>query len=276
MIKRDVNRVAFCSWKALVIIIVLFSLCSTSKVYAKDICTFLGVIGQVLHLKNNKPPGAPARVQEGASIGDGVQTKVDSRAHLRLMDASDLFIAPKSEIVLDYYFLHTRRSEETMATLVTKGLVHCITNFLLKFNPPYFVIKTEYSMVGIRGTDFYVLIGKNFTDCFVKSGRIVVTAIQNKRTGNKLSELLILEKQMEIHAGGGSAAALKGAAIIGRDSHLGAEQAVRVVEGMPPSEVVSVPLEYFDRLEKLMRTGMPDHLQEGKDPKQLLELMRPL
>lgn len=277
MYYRNLNYIASTIVKSLVIIIA-FTFFVTSPAYCKDIGTFLRVIGQVFHLKENKPPGTPAKVLEVADKGDGVHTKEASRAHLRLIDTSDLFIAPKSEIVLDYYPLVAHRiTEETVATLLTKGIVHCIINFLYKTNPTAFFIKTEHTMGGIRGTDLYVLTAKNFTDYFVKNGHIVVTSIQSNRIGNGRSGLYIFEKQMEIRAGGGGASAvLKGAVIIGRDSHLGPQQAVRVVEGMPPSEVVSVPLEYFDRLEKLMKIGLPDHFQEGSDPKQLLELIGPL
>ncbi|RJR33868.1 MAG: hypothetical protein C4567_16525 [Deltaproteobacteria bacterium] len=275
MSPRNLNFITFPTGKAFVILIV-FVFFVTSEAYSKDFCTFLRVIGQVFHLKENKPPGMPAKIQEGASEGDGVHTKVASRTHLCLIDTSDLFIAPKSEVVMESYLLDPPKSKETVVTLVTKGLIHMVVNFLDKANPPKFFIKTENSISAIRGTNVYVLIGKNFTDVFVKTGHIRVGAIQNKRAENTLPRLV--EKQMEICAGGGGgagAAVLKGAEKIGHDTILGPQKAIRIFEGISASfsKKVSVPLEYFDRLDKLMITGLPDQFQEGKDPKQLLDLI---
>jgi hypothetical protein len=167
---------------------------------------------------------------------------------------------------------------QTLSTLVKRGLIHLIVNFS-KIFPSESLIKTDYSLIGVRGTDLYVLIGKNFTDIFVKKGLVSVVGIQNRNANNRQYNLL--EKQVEIRAGGGGGGggergALKGATSIGEGSLLGPNQAVRVIKGMPPSKVVDVPLEYFDRLEKLMIVGMPDSYQEGKDPKHLLELIGPI
>lgn len=263
-------------WKALAILIICSFFCA-SDVYAKEICTFISTTGQVFHLKSNKPPGIPVKVQEKANEGDGVHTKIDSRAHLCLIDKSNLFIAPKSEIILESYIIVPAKNKEIIGSVLIKGLMHVIINLsnqLSQSDPPAFFIKSKYAAGGVRGTDFYVLNGKNFTDFYVKTGKLSVGSIRNP-VGRYSLQLFKLEKQAEIRAGGGGvgSAVLNGATSLGHNASVGPQQAVRVVEGMPTSEIVNVPLEYFNRLDKLMVHGLPDVFQEGKDPKQLLELI---
>jgi hypothetical protein len=82
------------------------------------------------------------------------------------------------------------------------------------------------------------------------------------------------------HAGGehselGLEAVSQGALIGRGGTVIGPLQACRIIVGSPPAEVISLPIEYFARLERLMRDGLPDQMRESSNPKQLLEMIVP-
>jgi hypothetical protein len=133
-------------------------------------------------------------------------------------------------------------------------------------------LKTKTAIFSVRGTDLYILIGPNFTDLFVKNGKVVGSSLQIKKPS---AEFLNLLKRVEVRACGG-AGLIGFGEVVGGAAELGTQTACRFVAGLPPLEVIKLPLEYFDRLDKLMANGLPHKLGESNTPKQLLDMISPL
>ena len=245
----------------------------SSAAYASDVCTFVRVLGHVNLLKGGKIPAIPARIQLGAEVGYGVHTKEASRAQMHFIDDSEMFIAPKSEIIIESY-MYNPDSIWKVVPRIIRGLTHTMVSFTGKTDkiktPPCF-LKTDTAVIGVRGTDLYILIGQNFTDIFVKNGNVVAGSLEPQKTKAEYSKLL---RQIEVRGGGGHGLSGYGAEI-GGHAQLGPQTACRIVAGEPPMEVIKIPLEYFDRLDKLMVTGLPEKLGESKNPKQLLDIISP-
>ena len=118
--------------------------------------------------------------------------------------------------------------------------------------------------MGIRGTDFYILIGPDFTDVLVKSGSVV--AISNPETLPKTSaypeetpELTNLLKRVDIRA-----------AMDNRVS-INSMEASRLVAGHKPSPIVHLNEGHFRTLDGLMHIGLPLKLGDSANPGDLLE-----
>jgi hypothetical protein len=237
---------------------------------ASDVCTFVRVLGHVDLLKGGKNPAIIAKAQLGAEEGDGVQTKEASRAQLHFVDDTDMFIAPKSEIIIESYMYNPNRKLKVVSNII-QGLAHAMINLIDINNSGPTFLKTNTAIFSVRGTDLYILIGPNFTDLFVKNGKVVGSSLQTKKPS---AEYLNLLRRVEVRACGGAGLVGFGT-VVGGAAELGPQSACRFVAGLPPSEVIKLPLEYFDRLDKLMAAGLPDKLGGSNNPKQLLDMISP-
>ncbi len=237
--------------------------------WASDVCTFVRILGHVNLLKGGKNPAIPAKVQLGAEVGDGVHTKEASRTQMHFIDDTEMFIAPKSEIIIESYMYNPNKTWKVVPNII-RGLAHTMINLTDKVKYPQF-LKTDTAMIGVRGTDLYILIGHNFTDIFVKNGTVVAGSLKPQKPKAQYSKLL---RQIEVRGGGGHGLFGYGEEIGGHTT-LGPQTACRIVAGLPPMEVIKLPLEYFERLDKLMVTGLPEKLGESKNPKQLLDIINP-
>jgi len=238
---------------------------------ASDVCTFVRVLGHVDLLKGGKNPAIIAKAQLGAEVGDGIQTKEASKAHLHFVDDADMFIAPKSEIIIESYMYNPNRKLKVVSDII-RGLAHAMINLTDINNSGPTFLKTNTAIFSVRGTDLYILIGPNFTDLFVKNGNVVGSSLQTKKPS---AEYLNLLKQVEVRGCGGAGLIGYGTTV-GGAAQLGPQTACRFVADLPPSEVIKLPLEYFDRLDKLMVTGLPDKLGASNNPKHLLDIIGPL
>jgi len=238
-----------------------------SAAHAKDVCTFVRILGHVNLLKGGKNPAIPAKVQLGAGVGDGVHTKEASRAQMHFIDDTEMFVAPKSEITIESYMYKPNGAWKVVPNII-RGLTHTMINLIDKTKSPQF-LKTTTAIFSVRGTDLYILIGDNFTDIFVKNGNVIAGSLQPQKLKTEHSKLM---RQIDVRGGGGHGLSGYGAEI-GGHAQLGPQTACRIVAGLPPMEVIKIPLEYFDRLDKLMVTGLPDKLGESKNPKQLLDII---
>jgi len=237
--------------------------------YASDVSTFVRILGHVNLLKGGKNPAIPAKVQLGAEVGDGVHTKEASRAQMHFIDDTEMFVAPKSEITIESYMYNPGGTWKVVPNVI-RGLTHTMINLIDKTKSPQF-LKTTTAIFSVRGTDLYILIGPNFTDIFVKNGNVVAGSLEPQKPKAEHSKLI---RQIEVRGGGGHGLSGYGAEI-GGDARLGPQTACRIVAGLPPSEVIKIPLEYFDRLDKLMVAGLPEKLGESNNPKQLLDKISP-
>jgi hypothetical protein len=127
-----------------------------------------------------------------------------------------------------------------------------------------FLIKTHTATMEVRGTDFYLLIGPDFTDILVTSGSVV--ALANPETSPKPSaspeetpELTNLRKRVDIRAAADNRVTIN------------SMEAARLRAGYKPSSIVQLHEGHFRALEGLMHVGLPLKLGDSANPGELLE-----
>jgi hypothetical protein len=144
----------------------------TTGARADDVAHFTQVVGQVEVLKSAGGKVIPATVELGAAEKDGVNTKALSRAQLKFLDDTIMSVAPESQITIESYMFDASKGKRNAVSLMTKGLVHVVVTNVSKVKGEDFVIKTPTAIMGIRGTEFFLLQGEGFGDLFVVTGLV--------------------------------------------------------------------------------------------------------
>jgi hypothetical protein len=245
-------------WSILFLVICLFP----AGALAKEVGRFIQVEGKVDLHKKGGPDAIPCKVELGAEEQDAVKTEALSRAQLQFLDASTLTVAPLSYVTIESYMFDSRKGERGALSQVTRGLVHLIVNPMA--GKKEFLIKTRTAVMGVRGTDFYVLIGPGFTDVFVKTGRVLCRCNLEKlgKTNPSPGESPYvgnLLRQAEIRAATVDEVLVNGM------------QASRIKAGEPPTAPIRITEGHFQTLDGMMHTGLPPKLADSSNPGDLMD-----
>jgi len=157
------------------------------KSMAKDVGLFTQVEGNV-ELSRQKAKPILAKPQTGVQLSDSIKTEAQGRAQLQFLDASTMTISPRSDIVIESYMFDSKTGEQKSLSKLTQGLVRLIVP-VSKLEKKEFLVKTSTAVMGIRGTEVYILIGPEFTDVFVKTGSVAVSPNTESSGGGKRSSL---------------------------------------------------------------------------------------
>ncbi len=233
-------------------------------VLADEVGRFTQVEGQVDLQKQGKPEAIPAQVDTRAEEKDAIKTAALSRAQIQFLDASTLMVAPLSNITIESYMYDSQKQERGALCQLSRGLVHLIVSPLAKLEKKEFLIKTKTATMGIRGTDFYILIGPDFTDVLVKSGSVVASSNPEKLqkaspSPEESPELSNLLRRADIRAA------------VDNRVLINSMEASRLVAGNNPSPIVQLHEGHFRTLEGLMHIGLPLKLGDSANPGELLE-----
>jgi FecR protein len=107
-----------------------------------------------------------------------VRTGTSGKAQLLFADRTNLTIAPMTEIHLDKYVYDPSAGEHgNVVVVATEGSFRFITGILPHED---YQIKTPFATMGIRGTEFIVVIGSNGLQIQVISGVVIVTTISGQ------------------------------------------------------------------------------------------------
>jgi len=239
---------------------------------AAEVGKFTQVEGQVGLYKGKTPTPIPAQPKTAAETNDRIKTEALSRAQFQFLDASTLTVAPLSDIVIESYMYDPKKGEQGALSKLTQGLVRLVVP-VDTLGKKEFVVKTGDAVMGIRGTELYILIGPDFTDVYVKSGTVEASSNEPGK-GDKVSigspsrngggEVARLARQAEVRA------AKMGHRMIG------AMQASRIKKGQSPSPLINLTAGDFDTLEGLLKTGLPAKMGDSKNPSDLLRQIREL
>lgn len=160
----DEMRNSFGSFAASVVLVLL---ASTAQAQRAGTVTF--VSGEVT--AERQPPVALQR-GEDVLVSDAVVTAAASRAQLLFIDDAKLAIRPNSRIVIDEY-VHAAATAAPGAVIssaddasvinLVKGGFRSITGAIGDDNPQNYEVRTAVGVLGIRGTDFAVLLCR--ADC---------------------------------------------------------------------------------------------------------------
>jgi hypothetical protein len=153
-----------------VIMLVVVMLAAPLAAYAAVVGRFTLVRGDVDVLRGGKIPGIPAKVQDGVEEGDIIRTKSKAKAQLKMVDDSIITLAPESRLAIAHYQYNPVRGERRAVLRAFRGLVHTVVNRIIKTEEPDFLMETHTATLGVRGTNWYTLLGPNFTSAFLLQG----------------------------------------------------------------------------------------------------------
>ena len=159
----------------IIAIFMLFGVFALSA-HAAVVGRFTQVIGQVDLLKGGNLPALAAKVQDGVEPGDVIRTKAKAKAQLSMVDASVITLAPESRLAIADYQYDAARGERRAVLRLFRGLVHTVVNRIIKTEEPDFIMETHTATLGVRGTDWYTLLGPNSTGVFLPRGILGVSS----------------------------------------------------------------------------------------------------
>jgi hypothetical protein len=144
--------------------------------HAAAVGRFTLVKGQVDLLKQGKIPAIPAKLQDGVEAGDVVRTKANAKAQLTMVDDSVLTLAPETRLAIADYQFQAARGERRAVLRLFRGLLHTVVNRVIKTEEPDFIVETHTAVIGVRGTDWYTLLGPNFTSAYLARGILGISS----------------------------------------------------------------------------------------------------
>jgi hypothetical protein len=179
-------------------------------------------------------------------------------------------VAPLSYVTIESYMFDAKKGQMGCLSEVVKGICHIIVSPLAKLEKKEFVIKTPTAIMGIRGTELYILIGPDFTDVYVKEGTVSAEAKPAKQEKSDAGQghnpyVETLMRQTEV----------RGASVLERVL-VRALQATRIWRGRQPLTPIQLTSAQFQALTALMFRGLPPGLQFGSNPGELLNNVRTL
>lgn len=149
----------------------LFSLLLIPQVFAaQEIGSISEVTGGVDILRAGKLPAEPAKVGEKIAQGDIIRTKSGGKAQVQFKDDSVLTIAPDSRVALNEYVYEPEKNQRQASIKIFQGLVHTVVNKVFNKEKPDFTVETQTAVIGVRGTDYYTLVGPAISDIYNNSG----------------------------------------------------------------------------------------------------------
>ncbi|MBU4233270.1 MAG: FecR family protein [Desulfobacterales bacterium] len=206
---------------AIVALLGVFALSAHASVVGR----FTLIKGKVDVLKGGKLPAIAAQVQDGVETGDVIRTKSGAKAQLSMVDASVITLAPESRLAIADYQYNPARGERRAVLRLFRGLVHTVVNRIIKTEEPDFLMETHTATIGVRGTDWYTLLGPNSTGVYLPRGILGVSS--NLPT---VPALLLLQSS----------------------------QFTQIIQGRQPSLAQALTPEILRMLDRLMDTGLTD------------------
>jgi hypothetical protein len=160
--------------RLLVIILILTAVAVPLTAHAAVVGRFSLIIGQVDLLKQGKIPAVTAKMQGAVEPGDVIRTKTKAKAQLTMVDNSIITLAPDSRLAIADYQYNPASQERRAIVRLFRGLVHTVVNRIIKTEEPDFLMETHTAVIGVRGTNFYTLVGPSFTATYLANGTLGV------------------------------------------------------------------------------------------------------
>ena len=166
-----------------ILLIIALGLVLPSGGEAAVVGHFTEVEGRVDLMKAGNLPALPVKVQDGIEPGDVVRTKSLSRAQLKFVDDTVLTISPESRVAIEKYMYDGQKGQRQAVLEIFRGLVHTAVAKIIKTEKPDFIIKTQTTTMGVRGTTWYTVLSPQCTDVYNESGKLCVENIFPEITG---------------------------------------------------------------------------------------------
>ena len=140
------------------LITVLLSLLVSVPALAQDgdsIGMIVASRGEVVAVAN----GGSRELQQGGFIyvNDEIITSDRSFAVLQFEDGAKVTVRPDSTLIIETYLYNGDAGDEATLSLVEGGL-RVITGAMAKTNPENYKVRTPVALMGVRGTEFSVVL----------------------------------------------------------------------------------------------------------------------
>lgn len=111
--------------------------------------------GEVLAMAN----GGSRELKQGDFIyvNDEILTSSRSFAVLQFTDGAKVTVRPDSTMIIEQYLYAGNSDDEATLNLVSGGL-RVITGAMAKTNPENYKVRTPVALMGVRGTEFSVML----------------------------------------------------------------------------------------------------------------------
>lgn len=106
------------------------------------------------------------------SQGDTVLTQKKSRVQVMLLDETVVTIGSNSKFSFNEYSFDDKKSKVAMSA--SRGFFRSVTGKIGKLAPQRFKVKTASSTIGIRGTDFWGIVGGETEKVTCNRGKISI------------------------------------------------------------------------------------------------------
>lgn len=183
--------------------------------------------GEVDILRQGKLPAVPAKVRDPLEPGDVIRTKNGGRAQVRFIDDTVLTIAPGSLVAIERYLYDGPQGLRQATLNVMRGLVACVVSRLLQAEQPTFLMQTHTAVLGVRGTEWYTLLGAAYTSVFNETGELEVGSLRKE-----------IVKKVVLRAG----------------------ETATVALNQPPTDPVRYPDALRQILQKWLQNGVPQRV----------------
>ena len=110
-------------------------------------------------------------------LDEVVRTGMTGKAQMLLADHTNLAIAPVTTIRLDKFVYDPSGGKGVVELVADSGAFRFITGLQAHEN---YTIKTPYATMGVRGTEFIVVMTPDGVQIQLNSGGLVVTTISGK------------------------------------------------------------------------------------------------
>ena len=138
---------------------------------------------RVDYQKGETGPLTPAMVKQPVEVNDVIQTYEVSRAQVLFRDRTTITIAPKSRIAVEGYMFDPKKFERSGDFDLIEGVVKIVVPAAQQVQKTSFTLKTSTAVMGVRGTEFLVTAGNNFTVVYPIKDQVCIQST-SKQPGN--------------------------------------------------------------------------------------------
>ncbi|MGO9175321.1 MAG: FecR domain-containing protein [Desulfobaccales bacterium] len=141
---------------------------------AETVGNFTKVEQHVDYQQGQTGPVIPAKVKQPVEVNDVIQTYEVSRAQVLFRDQTTITISPKSKVAVESYMFDPAKFERSGRFDLIQGVMKVVVPASESLQKSSFEIKTSTATMGIRGTEFVVISGTNFSVVYTMTGRVCI------------------------------------------------------------------------------------------------------
>ena len=146
---------------------------------AAEVGNFTRIVDRVDYQKGETGPLTPAKVTAPVEEKDIINTYEVSRAQVEFRDKTLISIAPKSKVTIDSYMYDPSKFEAHGELNLIQGVMKVVVPTLETGGKKEFNIKTSTATMGVRGTEFIVISGENFSVVYATHGKICIKNLKD-------------------------------------------------------------------------------------------------